>query len=354
MAKASKAISPGSAGLAPASLSGHPLKYGENPQQAGAVEINPDCPDPLALGRFTTSDGKPVSERFPTLGWVNLKDLDQGLDALTRIAAAFELNLGKVPEIALLMEHGNPCGAASGRGENALQLAIDSGFRASFGSFLVTNVALDDMTAFHLRQWMVADRPFAGIAAPLVTPKAETYFQRKKGTCNLLMNPALASLGLALLEKAPTVHSIRGATVSTTPNQFVPKFPDHWDAALKADMCLAWGVCAVSSSNAITIVKDQILIANACGQQERAAAAELAVLQAKRSGRASSLRGAAAVSDGFFPFADGVDVLARRHVKAIFANSGSINDQSVAEHAKSLGVELFTVPNSIGRIFAGH
>lgn len=339
--------------LVPA-LAGQVLKYGENPQQQGAVELNPDCPDPLALGRFTTTDGRPVTARLPTMGWVNLKDLDQGLDALTRIAAAYELNLGKVPEIALLMEHGNPCGAAAGRGENALQLAIESGFRASFGAFLVTNVPLDDMTAFHLRQWMVADRPFAGIAAPLVTPKSESYFQRKKGTCNLLMNPALGKLGLASIEKAPMVHSIRGATVSTTPNQFVPKFPAHWDDALKADMCLAWGICAVSSSNAITLVKDQVLIANACGQQERAVAAELAVLQAKRSGRASAIKGAAAVSDSFFPFADGLDVLARRHVKAIFATSGSIRDQEVADHAKAMGVEFFTVPDKEGRIFAGH
>jgi phosphoribosylaminoimidazolecarboxamide formyltransferase/IMP cyclohydrolase len=333
---------------------GHALKYGENPQQSGTVEINRDCPDPLALGRFTTTDGQPISARFPTLGWVNLKDLDQGLDAITRVAAAYEFNLGKVPEIAILMEHGNPCGAAAGRGENALQLAIDSGFRASFGSFMVTNVALDDLTAFHLRQWMVADRPFAGIAAPLISPKAESYFQRKKGTCNLLVNPALSRLGLASMEKAPTVHTIRGGTVITAPNSFVPKFPDHWDTALKADMCLAWGICAVSSSNAITLVKDQILIANACGQQERAAAAELAIVQAKRTGRAAQVRGAAAVSDSFFPFADGLDVLARRHVRAIFATSGSVNDAEVAAHAKAMGVELYTVPDKTGRIFAGH
>lgn len=332
----------------------HTLKYGENPQQQGSVTINPDCPDPLALGRFTTTDGRPASARFATMGWVNLKDLDQGLDAITRVAAAYDLNLGKVPEIAILMEHGNPCGAAAGRGENALQLAIDSGFRASFGSFLVTNIPLDDMTSFHLRQWMVADRPFAGIAAPLVSPKAEGYFQRKKGTCSLVMNPELGRLGLSSLEKAPMVHSIRGATITTTPNPFVPKFPAGWDEKLKADMCLAWGLCAVSSSNAITIVKDQILVANACGQQERAAAAEVAVLQAKRAGRSKDLRGAAAVSDSFFPFADGLDVLARRRVRAIFATSGSINDQSVAEHAKAMGVELFTVPDKEGRIFAGH
>lgn len=332
----------------------HPLKYGENPQQQGSIVIDPASVDPLAIGRFTTTDCQPITARLPTMGWVNLKDLHRGLEAISRTAAAYETNLGRVPELAILIEHGNPCGAAAGRGENALQLAIDSGFRASFGSFLVTNVPLDDITAFHLRQWMVADRPFAGIAAPVVSPKAESYFQRKKGHCNLLVNPALGKLGSATLKRTATVHSVRGATITTSPNPFVPQFPAHWDESLKADMCLAWGICAVSASNAITLVKDQILVANACGQQERAVAAELAVLQAKRAGRAADIRGAAAVSDSFFPFADGLDVLARRHVRAIFATSGSINDQVVAEHAKAMGVELFTVPDKIGRIFAGH
>lgn len=330
------------------------LKYGENPQQAGSVTIDTASADPLGLGRFQTTDGKPITERLATMGWVNLKDLTRGLEAISRVAAAYEVNLGKVPEIAVLIEHGNPCGAAAGRGENALQLAIESGNRAAFGSFLVTNVPLDDMTAFHLRQWMVADRPFAGIAAPAISPKAEAYFQRRKGHCNLLANPALGSLGVKALANEPTVHSIRGATVSTAPNTFVPRFPAHWDDSLKADMCLAWGICAVSASNTITLVKDQILIANACGQQERALASDLAVLQAKRSGRAAQIKGAAAVSDSFFPFADGLDVLARRHVRAIFATHGSVNDKEVADHAKAMGVELFTVPDREGRIFAGH
>jgi len=330
------------------------LKYGENPQQAGAIEIDRQSVDMLAIGRFTTPDGSPIDARLSTMGWVNLKDLTRGLDAITRAAAAYEVNLGSVPEIAILVEHGNPCGAAAGRGENALQLAIDSGFRASFGSFMVTNIALDDLTSFHLRQWMVADRPFAGIAAPLISPKAETYFQRKKGHCALLANPALGTLGVASINTAPTVHTIRGATISTPANTFVPRFPTHWDDALKADMCLAWGICAASASNAITLVKDQILVANACGQQERAVAAELAVLQAKRAGRAAQIRGAAAVGDSFFAFADALDVLARRHVKAIFATHGSVNDAEVAEHARAMGVELFTVPDRDGRIFSGH
>ncbi len=332
----------------------HALKYGENPQQQGSIVIADASADPLGLGRFTTTDCQSISSRMATMGWVNLKDLHRGLEAISRVAAAYEVNLGAVPEIAILIEHGNPCGAAAGRGENALQLAIDSGFRASFGSFMVTNVPLDDMTAYHLRQWMVADRPFAGIAAPLISPKAESYFQRKKGHCNLLVNPALGKLGLASLKTEPKVHTIRGATMTTTANTFVPTFPNHWDTSLKADMCLAWGICAVSASNAITLVKDQILIANACGQQERATASEVAVLQAKRAGRAAQIRGAAAVSDSFFPFADGLDVLARRHVRAIFATHGSVNDQVVADHAKSFGVELFTVPDTDGRIFAGH
>jgi phosphoribosylaminoimidazolecarboxamide formyltransferase/IMP cyclohydrolase len=119
-------------------------------------------------------------------------------------------------------------------------------------------------------------------------------------------------------------------------------------------MCLAWGVCAAASSNAITIAKDGILIANAAGQQERAAACELAIQQARQTRRLAALKGAAVVSDSYFAFADGFDALARRKVAAVFATSGSVNDKEVAEHARQFDVIFHTVPDVKGRIFAGH
>jgi phosphoribosylaminoimidazolecarboxamide formyltransferase/IMP cyclohydrolase len=311
--------------------------------------------DPLALAKFSTPAGEPGSAQVGSMSWVNLKDLSRGLEAITRIAAAYEANVGKVPMIAVLIDHGNACGAACGTSDNVINLAIQANYRAAMGSFLVTNVALSEPVAYKVRQWLVANRPLSGIAAPLIDAHGAAYFERKSRSCHMLANPALGALGRDTLQTAPIAHTIRGATLTQSPNTHIPKFPSSWSPELIADMCLAWGVAASSASNSITIAKDGVLIANAVGQQDRVAACELAVLQVRSAKRTASLKGAAVVSDSFFPFADGLDYLARRKVAAIFATSGSVNDKEVAEHAAQFPELIFhTVPDREGRMFSGH
>ncbi len=330
------------------------LKYGENPQQQAVILMDAKSKDPLAISAFKTPQGEPVAAHISEMGWVNLTDLDRGLDALVHIAAAFEDNTGSVPMIALLIEHGNVAGAAAGPDDHVLLNAIASNYKAAFGSFLVTNAPITKFAALAMREAMVASRPFSGIAAPAIDPAGAALFKRRKGRCHVLVNPALNTLGKNSLQKSEASRTIRGATLTQTPNMFVPHFPKTWNPQLIADMCLAWGVCASGDSNTITIAKDGIIIANATGQPERAVACELAVTQARRTGRLSALKGAAAVSDSYFAFADGFDILARRKVGAVFATSGSVNDKEVAEHAKQFDVIFHTVPDVKGRIFAGH
>ncbi len=331
------------------------LKYGENPHQAATIVLDENSRDPLALSKFKIIGADTASASpFANVGWVNLKDLSRGLDAIVRVAAAYEKNVGNVPHIAILVGHGNPFGAACGSSEQVIATAIQSDFRAAFGSFIITNVPVSEPVAYKMRQWMGPDRPFSGIAAPLIDEAAISYFVRRKGQTVLMANPALATLGLSSIDQDPITHTIRGATLTQEPNRFVPTFPAHWDRSLKEDMSLAWGICAASASNCITIAKDQMLVANAVGQQERAAAGELAIQQAREAQRSTMIEGAAAVSDSFFTFADAFDYLARRKVKAVFATHGSIHDAELLEHAKLFNVELFTVPDVEGRIFAGH
>jgi phosphoribosylaminoimidazolecarboxamide formyltransferase/IMP cyclohydrolase len=331
-----------------------PLKYGENPQQKAMVVLDARSRDPLAIGKFQTISGAPIAEEISDMGWVNLTDLDRGMDALVRIAAAFEENTGSVPNIALLIEHGNVAGAACGSTDQVLVQAINSNYRAAFGSFLVTNTPICRIAALAMRDAMAHLRPFSGIAAPEIDKPSSVFFKRKKGKCSMLVNPALAKVGRANLDPGAASRSIRGGTLTQEPNTFVPRFPKTWDAGLVADMCLAWGVGAASNANSITIAKSGVLLANAVGQQERAAACELAIQQVRQTRRLAQLKGAAVVSDSFFAFADGIDILARRKVAAIFATSGSVHDKAVAEHAEQFDVIFHTVPDSKGRIFAGH
>ncbi len=318
------------------------------------MTIDEKSDDPLAIHKFTPASGVQLDSQVESMGWICLTDLNRGIDTLIRVAAAYELNVGSVPKICILVQHGNACGAASGPTEQVLNQAINCNYRASFGSFLVTNVPLTEEVAYRLRQWMPAHRPFSGVVAPVIDELGPAYFERKNGRCHVLVNPALAEVGIKSLEPYQHVRSIRGATLTQNTNAFIPRFPKDWDQSLIEDMCLAWGVCASSDSNCITIAKNRKLITNAVGQPCRTGACDLAALQARQGGGTASFKGAAVVSDSFFAFADGIDMLARKKVRAIFATSGSIHDDAVREHAESFDIIMHTVPDSEGRTFAGH
>jgi len=330
------------------------LKYGENPQQTARIAIDENSADPLALSKFTLPEGLDISAGLSSMGWVNLKDLDRGLDTISRIAAACEKNVGRVPKIAVLIEHSNTASASIGDTDRVINNAIHGYYRASFGAFLVTNVAMTEPVGFRVRQWMPAARPFSGIAAPEFDKQAAKYFIRKNGVCHTIANPALANLSADMLKRGEISHAIRGAAITQSPNVYVPEFPKDWPQDLIADMCLAWGVNSSSPSNCITIANNGTIVANAAGQAERAGACELAVILAKRANRGHEIKGGAVASDSFFAFADGLDYLARRKVRAIFATHGSVNDEEVAEHMRQFDVIFHTVPDNEGRGFSGH
>lgn len=330
------------------------LKYGQNPQQTAFVVIDPDSRDPLALTNYRTPEGKRIAGSVAEMSWGTLNDLNRGVDVMVRIASAFEINAGEVPKIAVVLQHGTTSGAAVGQTDQVIEGAIESNYRASYGSFLVTNVDITDAVALHVRQWMPANRPFSGIAAPGIAMKTRGFFARKSKACHMFVNPALASVGTDALENVNEQRSVRGAIIQQQANQYVPKFPKSWGPGLVRDMCLAWGVAAASNSTAIAIAKSGRLLANAAGEQERAAACEEAIAQARRNRGVASLKDAAVASDGYFSFADGIDALGRKKVRAIFATHGSSNDKEVKQHAKSFSELIFhTVPDGSGRAFSG-
>ena len=102
------------------------------------------------------------------------------------------------------------------------------------------------------------------------------------------------------------------------------------------DLALAWKVCARTTSNAIAIVTDGQAVGVGAGQQSRVVAAEIAVCQ----GRGRGPSGAAAASDAFFPFPDGLLVLADAGVAAVVQPGGSIRDGEVVAAADEAGIAM--------------
>jgi len=85
----------------------------------------------------------------------------------------------------------------------------------------------------------------------------------------------------------------------------------------------------------VVIAKDGAAVGVGAGDQSRVGASERALA---RAGTRST--GAVAASDAFFPFRDGLDVLAAAGVTAIAEPGGSRNDDELIDAANEHGMVL--------------
>jgi phosphoribosylaminoimidazolecarboxamide formyltransferase/IMP cyclohydrolase len=101
------------------------------------------------------------------------------------------------------------------------------------------------------------------------------------------------------------------------------------------ELQFAWVVCAAVSSNAIVVARQHQAIGIGAGQQNRLDSARLAI---ERGGDRTI--GAVAASDAFFPFRDGIDVLAKAGIAAIIQPGGSVRDEEVIAAANEGGLSM--------------
>ncbi|HEY1099772.1 MAG TPA: bifunctional phosphoribosylaminoimidazolecarboxamide formyltransferase/IMP cyclohydrolase, partial [Myxococcota bacterium] len=112
-----------------------------------------------------------------------------------------------------------------------------------------------------------------------------------------------------------------------------------------AALDLAWRLSAPVKSNAITLANttgSQVrLVGAGGGQTSRVDSARIAV--AKAAEHHHDLKGAAAGSDAFFPFADGLLVLADAGVTAVAQPGGSKRDDEVIAAADARGMTMVMI-----------
>ena len=87
---------------------------------------------------------------------------------------------------------------------------------------------------------------------------------------------------------------------------------------------MAWRVIKHVKSNAILFAKEDRTAAIGAGQMSRVDSSKIATLKAQME-----LKGTVAASDAFFPFRDGVDVLAEAGASCVIQPGGSIRDEEV-------------------------
>ncbi|MFA6295078.1 MAG: hypothetical protein WC666_01485 [Candidatus Paceibacterota bacterium] len=322
-------------------------KYGENAQQAPAHLYSTGTSDPLALDKFVVIEGMPPS-------YNNWGDIDRLIQTVTHIAKGYAINERVGTGIAVGVKHGNPCGASAGPDRVEVVKKMMAGDPlAIFGGLVMTNFEVDEALCESLIGKMLD-----GIIAPAFTGGAIAMLRRKSDKCRFVVNPALEKLD-GQLDQTPRFRFVRGGFLVQPNYMFVPDFDceqivkyGNASADQRCDMMLAWAIGSTSNSNTITLVKNEQLIGNGVGQQDRVGAASLAITRARRSGH--DVVGASAYSDSFFPFHDGPQTLIDAGVKAIFASSGSVRDQATIDVCAKYNVALYMVPDQVGRGFFGH
>ena len=342
-------------------------KYGENGWQtpAGLFESKLFIPDPLAVSQF-----KLVAGTAPSYN--NLADVDRLLQTITHIGAGFDVNFSQqsIPggeknkvlrAIAVGGKHGNSCGAGiSNNPKIAIEKMLEGDLRAIFGGVVMVNFSIDESLAEVLLSHRMENnqrRLLDGVVAPAFTKEAVDLLKRKGDKCRFLVNPALENLTKSSLDTNFRFRYVRGGFLKQPNYTYVldlsqAEINGEISEPQKIDLVLAWAVGATSNSNTVTLVKDQMLIGNGVGQQDRVGGCELAVKRAKDSGHEPS--GSCAYSDSFFPFVDGVAVLATAGIKTVFATSGSVRDEEIKKFCADSKIALLMLPDAQARGFFGH
>ena len=297
------------------------LRYGENPhQQATWYAEEP----PSALGAAQVLQGKELS-------YTNLLDLD----AAARVVLEFD------EPAAAVIKHTNPCGAATGSTPaDAYVRARDADALAAFGGIVGLNRAIDAATAQAIVSTFIE-----AVITPAVDEEARRILASKAN-----MRVVVADLG-QMTRNERELRSLLGAVLVQSRDRVVEASQPWPSGELRVvttrqptaeewrALRFAWRICAHVKSNTIIFTSADRTLAIGAGQMSRVDAAKVARMKADTIGP-DALKGSVAASDAFFPFRDGLDVVADAGATAIVQPGGSVRDQDVIAAADERGLAM--------------
>ena len=354
------------------------LRYGENPGQEAAMYelINGNLV--LAGCQFIGPGNSLVSGIDENMmlqfgkhpGKINMTDIDNSLNIMKYIMER---------PAAVIVKHNNPCGVAWGStSAEAFSRAFRADRIAAFGGCLSLNRICDRETAELInRQYLEV------VAAPEYDGEALDILRKKKNL-RIVKIPGIEKLAALRDAVFPDFKSLMdgGIIVQQSPvtkirsrDDLIPAAAEYKGAAYKIErtptereienMLFGWYVEQGVTSNSVIYIKDGVTVGIGTGEQDRVGVAEIAIFKAytkyadllcfdrhgisykeldlavKKGERKLSeqeaideetndakggLMGAVAVSDAFFPFRDGVDVIIEQGITAIIQPGGSLRD----------------------------
>ncbi len=362
------------------------LRYGENPDQpaalyeftAGELELDGIRYRGPGQGLVSALNEEHMLQAGKHPGKTNFTDVDNGANILQYLSAK---------PAALIIKHNNPCGAAwADHAEGGLGLALQKAYEsdriASFGGAVVVNAPFTLEAAE-----LVNSSYFEVVAAPEFEEGVLDILTKRKNL-RILRIPGLARLNelaeyswldikslmdggiiiqKSFLSRIRSVADFLPAKAEKDGNVVIARAPTAQEAD---DLIFAWSVEAGVTSNSIVFAKNGATVAIGAGEQDRVGCVELSIHKAytkfadtlsfKEFGQSiyelkraalndtalrsryediiaaareahGGLPGSVMVSDGFFPFRDGVDTAIAEGIVAIAQPGGSLRDFEVIE-----------------------
>jgi phosphoribosylaminoimidazolecarboxamide formyltransferase/IMP cyclohydrolase len=293
-------------------------RYGENPHQSAAVYSVVSGAG--IFGGYEQLQGKQMS-------YNNLLDADAGRRLVATLAGT---------SVAIL-KHNNPCGV--GRGESVVEAykkALECDPVSAFGSIVAVNEPVDGAAAEAMSSLFIEV-----VIAPEITDEAIEIFANKKNL-RVIRSP-LQEIDGAQVE----LRSIDGGFLAQTLD-LAEDDSSTWTCPTKREptaeeveaLDFNWRVVRHVKSNAIVVGNRFQTVGIGAGQMSRVDSCHLAISKSQ-----VETAGCVAASDAFFPFPDGLEVLAQAGVTAVVQPGGSKRDAEVVEAADKLAVAMLFTGN---------
>ena len=295
------------------------LRYGENPHQRAAF-YRDERPSAGSIATCRQLQGKELS-------YNNIADSD----AAWACASAFD-------EVAcVIVKHANPCGVATADTPlQAYRKAFATDPTSAFGGIIAFNRPIDadviDAVAAQFLEVLVAPG-YTKEALAAIDRKPNVRVLEIAGTPGAESSAALdfKRVGGGLLVQTADTASTTAADLKVVTR----KAPTR---AQGDDLLFAWRVAKFVKSNAIVFCANGQTLGIGAGQMSRVDSTRIAAIKAGNAGL--SLQGSVAASDAFFPFRDGLDVVADNGAVAVIQPGGSIRDDDVIAAADERGIAM--------------
>jgi phosphoribosylaminoimidazolecarboxamide formyltransferase/IMP cyclohydrolase len=295
------------------------MRYGENPHQQAAFYREPVAV-PGSIANYAQLQGKELS-------YNNIADSDAAWECVK----AFEATA------CVIVKHANPCGVAiAATPLEAYQKAFKTDPTSAFGGIIAFNCAIDKATAE-----AVSGQFAEVIIAPEITADARAVFAAKQNLRVLVVPMPQGGrtenvfdykrVGGGLLVQTADMARINESDIKVV----TKRGPT---AQEMTDLLFAWRVAKYVKSNAIVYCKDGMTVGVGAGQMSRVDSARIAAIKAENNGL--TVAGSVVASDAFFPFRDGLDVLAKAGATAVIQPGGSVRDAEVIAAADEQNVAM--------------